>query len=414
MKLRVLYICTTFPKRSEQFIMREVDALSEQPVELEIVTLWGGNSFYKGLPVRRFSKLKLFRLFWVLPLAFFLKPRVMSRNLKWFLSRRPPSLLNLLENLLGYGFALTQWFEVEKNKPDLIHGTWATSPASAAHLLSVLTGIPFSMGAHAYDVFEDGGDWHLAEKLRRTSLLHTTSQNTCRALLQRGSDPRKTRVILSGLMGFPPLKPLRSPRNPLRVLYVGRLVEKKGLFYQIDLLQSLKASGVPFRARMVGSGDLDGELKGYRDRSGLQSELEFWGEQTFAAVQEQFDWADLFLYTGKVSGRGDRDGLPNVIGEAMAHGVVVLTTAVGATTEAVEHGVTGLVLPPDDPRPWVDQMVRFQRDDAQMKTLRENARAWVEEHFDARRNSRELYLAFLEAVGKNERPNPEACHSIST
>ncbi len=413
MKLRVLYICTTFPKQSEQFIMREVDALSEQPVDLEIVTLWGGDSFYKGLPVRRFSKLKLFRLCWVLPLAFFLKPRVMSGNLKWFLARRPPSLLNFLENLLGYGFALAQWFEVEKNKPGLIHGTWATSPASAAFLLSILTRIPFSMGAHAYDVFENGGDWHLAEKLRRTSLLHTTSQNTCQALLGRGSDPKKTRVILSGLMGFPSLKSLRSPRNPIRVLYVGRLVEKKGLFYQIDVLQSLKGSGVSFRARIVGSGELDGRLKGYRDRSGLQGELEFLGEQTFAAVQEQFDWADLFLYTGKVSARGDRDGLPNVIGEAMAHGAVVLTTAVGATTEAVEHGVTGLVLPPDDTQAWVDQLVRLQRDDALMETLRGNARAWVEEHFDARRNSRELYLALLKVVEKNESPNPEACHSIS-
>ena len=413
MKLRVLYICATFPKQSEQFIMREVDALSEQPVDLEIVTLWGGDSFYKGLPVRRFSKLKLFRLCWVLPLAFFLKPRVMSGNLKWFLARRPPSLLNFLENLLGYGFALAQWFEVEKNKPDLIHGTWATSPASAALLLSILTGIPFSMGAHAYDVFENGGDWHLAEKLRRTSLLHTTSQNTCQALLGRGSDPKKTRVILSGLMGFPSLNSLRSPRNPIRVLYVGRLVEKKGLFYQIDVLQSLKGSGVSFRARIVGSGELDGRLKGYRDRSGLQDELEFLGEQTFAAVQEQFDWADLFLYTGTVSARGDRDGLPNVIGEAMAHGAVVLTTAVGATTEAVEHGVTGLVLPTDDTQAWVDQMLRLQRDDALMETLRGNARAWVEEHFDARRNSRELYLALLKVAEKNESPNPEACHSIS-
>ncbi len=295
MKLRVLYICTTFPKQSEQFIMREVDALSQQPVDLEIVTLWGGDSFYKGLPVRRFSKLKLFRLCWVLPLAFFLKPRVMSGNLKWFLARRPPSLLNFLENLLGYGFALAHWFEVEKNKPDLIHGTWATSPAAAAFLLSILTGIPFSMGAHAYDVFENGGDWHLAEKLRRTSLLHTTSQNTCQALLGRGSDPRKTRVILSGLMEFPSLNSLRSPRNPIRVLYVGRLVEKKGLFYQIDVLQSLKESGVSFRARIVGSGELDGRLKGYSDRSGLQDELEFLGEQAFAAVQEQFDWPTCFF-----------------------------------------------------------------------------------------------------------------------
>ena len=405
MKLSILYICTTFPKRSEQFIMREVEALSEQPVDLEIVTLWGGSSTYEGLPVIRYSKLNLLRLFWILPLAFLLKPRVMSRSLKWFLGHRPPSLLNLLEDLLGYGFALSQWFEVEKNQPDLIHGTWATSPTSAALLLSILTGIPFSMAAHAYDVFEDGGDWHLSEKLRRTTLVHTTSQNTCQALLRKGSDPHKTHVILSGLMEFPPPRPLRSPRNPIRALYVGRLVEKKGLHYLIDVLHSLKASGLSFRARIVGGGNLEDKLKAYRDRSGLQSELEFCGEQSFAAVQEQFDWADLFLYTGKVSERGDRDGLPNVIGEAMAHEAVVLTTEVGATTEAIEDGVTGLVLPHDDAQAWVNWIGRLERDDALMETLRGNARAWTEEHFDARKNSLKLCRALLRAIGKKERPN---------
>ena len=412
-KLKVLYICTTFPKLSEQFIMREVDALSDRPIDLEIVTLWGGDKFYNGLNIKRFSKWSLFKLWWTLPLAILRKPRVMWRHLRKFVEGRPPSLLNFFETLLGYGFALTHWLEVDKKRPDLLHGIWATSPASAAYLLSALTGVPFSMGAHAYDVFEDGGDWHLTEKLRRTSLVHTTSNNTREELLRRGSDPQKTRVILSGLLDYPHFKRLRSPRNTIRVIYVGRLVEKKGLFYQIDVLKALKVAGVQFEARIVGSGELDTKLRDYRDKSGLHCELEFWGRQTFRAVQEQLDWADLFFYTGKISAKGDRDGLPNVIGEAMAHGVTVLTTAVGATTEAVEHGTTGMVLPPDNPALWVDQVVQFQRDDALMETIRKNAREWVEKNFDARRNSRELYLAFLEAIGKNERSNSEACHSIS-
>ncbi|MBH53258.1 MAG: colanic acid biosynthesis glycosyltransferase WcaL [Opitutaceae bacterium] len=396
--LRILYICTTFPKLSEQFIQREVDGLRSDDFELEVVSLWGGEKSYKGDHIHTFPKWELIALLWMVPWAVLQKPKILFAAIGKLLSGRPPSVVNFFETLLGMGFAFIRWVSLGRDPPDLIHGIWATSPVSAAFFLSDLIEVPFSMGAHAFDVFEDGGDWHLKDKLSKALLVHTSSQSTQRQLMDWGVETSKVKVVRRGLTDYPDFKPLRSNRRPIRILSVGRLVEKKGFFYQIDIFKALKRQGVAFNARIIGSGSLDVSLRDYRDTSGLRNELEFWGKLAHKDVQKQFVWADVFLFTGRVSSRGDRDGLPNVIGEAMAHGVVVLTTDVGATTEAVEHEISGLVLPGNDEHVWFDSIQKLVEDNVTMERFRTNGRQWVEEHFNAHKNSGKLRKAFQLAV----------------
>ncbi len=400
--LKILYICTTFPKLSEQFIQREVDALMNKEVEMEIVTIWGGKRIYQGETIRTFPKYKLFKLLWTLPCALVMRPDIVLGRFFDFFKGRPPSVINFFETLLGYSFAVTHWMNVRRDPPDLIHGTWATCPSSASWLLSELTGVPFTMAAHAYDVFEHGGDWHIADKLRHTKLVHTSSQNTANGLIPSLEDLSKLKVIRSGLNRFPKLDPMRIPRNPIRLIYIGRLVEKKGMFFQLDILKALKNSGIPFDARIIGSGELDSELRDYNAKLGLTHDVEFWGQVTFDSVQEQLDWADVFLFTGIISKKGDRDGLPNVLGESMAHGVVVLTTEVGATTEAITQGETGFVLPVGEPSAWVEKIRTLVNEDEEYERVRNNARKWVENHFCAKKNSDELFLAFSKVVDENQ------------
>ncbi len=401
--LRVIYICTTFPKLSEQFIQREVDGLRAKSglINLEIVSLWGGDQLYKGVSIHTFPKWKLLHLLWSLPWALIRQPATLVKSLRKFFSGKPPSMLNFLETALGYGYAIVNWVSIKRDPPDLIHGIWATSPVSAAYFLSALTDVPFSMGAHAFDVFEDGGDWHLQEKLEEAVMIHSSSSNTGRQLLRLGADEKKLRVIRRGLLEFPEFKPLRHNRKTIRIVSVGRLVEKKGFFYQIDIFKELKANGLDFNARIVGSGGLDQALRDYRDKSGLHNDVEFWGQLSFSAVQEQLAWADVFFFTGRISSKGDRDGLPNVIGESLAHGVVVLSTDVGSTTEAIEANKSGLILPGDEPRKWVDAVRLLIHDDQQCESLRIHGRKWVEANFDAHQNSSQLLEAFQFAVGNS-------------
>ena len=118
------------------------------------------------------------------------------------------------------------------------------------------------------------------------------------------------------------------------------------------------------------------------------------GSQPFDSVIEQLIWADLFVYTGLISKDGDRAGFPNAVGEAMAAGVPVLSTAVAGIPEAIEHGRSGVVCDINEPLSWVDPMRRLQRDDGFYSELRKGARNWIDSNFDGWRNVDGLYQVF--------------------
>jgi colanic acid/amylovoran biosynthesis glycosyltransferase len=108
----------------------------------------------------------------------------------------------------------------------------------------------------------------------------------------------------------------------------------------------------------------------------------------------------VLLHTGVVARSGDRDGLPNVIPEAMAAGVVVVTSPAAATTEAVTHLVTGVVANVETPTEWVIALRRLAADDAFAEQLRVAARRWVQENFDAHQNAARLLAQFQRVIGE--------------
>jgi len=115
----------------------------------------------------------------------------------------------------------------------------------------------------------------------------------------------------------------------------------------------------------------------------------------------------VLLHTGVVSATGDRDGLPNVIPEAMAAGTLVVTSPTAATTEAVEHEATGLVADVTRPEEWVAALRRLAGDDALAERLRANARRWAVENYDSRKNAKRLHACF-EQVAKADRDCTQA------
>jgi glycosyltransferase involved in cell wall biosynthesis len=260
-----------------------------------------------------------------------------------------------------------------------------------------MDGHRFSAGAHAYDIFEHGGDWWLLDKLKWAVFVHTSTEVARDALIARGLPPDKVICIRSGIDRLPALKALRASRAPLHILSVARLVEKKGLDRQLKVYAALKASGVEFSARIVGDGPLRPKLEKLAGHLGLADRVTFVGHVPHHEVWDHMDWADVLLHTGVVAPSGDQDGLPNVIGEAMAAGVPVVTSPTAGTTEAVTDGVTGVVLPVDRPEAWVSALRRISSDDDLCEALRKAARAWIEANFDVRVNTDRL-LTRLEAA----------------
>jgi glycosyltransferase involved in cell wall biosynthesis len=393
----ITYLFTTFPKTTEMFLQREVAAMRAKGVRLKIYSMWGGGGTFRGIEVERFNKWRLLELFWLIPYETWRRPDIMRQLLRGLSTRRAPSWINFWENMLGAGFACVYARSFRKTPPGLVHAAWSGAPATAAWLLWRMDGHRFTAGAHAYDVFEHGGDWWLNEKLEAASLVHTSTELARTALIARGVQPEKVVCIRSGLERLPALKPLHASRAPLNLLSLARLVEKKGLDRQLRIYAALKASGVPFTARIVGDGPLRPKLEKLAGHLGVAELVTFTGQVPAHEVWEHLAWADVLLHTGVVAPSGDQDGLPNVIAEAMAAGVPVITSPTAGTTEAVRDGETGIVLPVDRPEAWVGALRRLSTDDAFYEALRRAARAWVEANFDVRANTEKL-LKRLEAA----------------
>jgi glycosyltransferase involved in cell wall biosynthesis len=396
----ITYLFTTFPKTTEMFLQREIAALRAKGVRLRIHSMWGGGGTFRGIEVQAFNKWRLFELIWLIPYESWRRPEVLRQLVRGLLHRRPPSWINFWENMLGAGFACVYARQFRRNPPGLIHAAWSGGPATAAWLLWRLDGHRFTAGAHAYDVFEHGGDWWLAEKLDAAVFVHTSTEVARAALVARGVKAEKTVCIRSGLDRLPILKSLRSSRSPLHALSLSRLVEKKGLDRQLRIYAALKSAGVDFQARIVGDGPLRQRLERLAGHLGVGDQVTFVGQVPAHEVWEHLDWADVLLHTGVVAPSGDRDGLPNVIGEAMAAGVPVVTSPTAGTTEAVSDGVTGVVLPVDRPEAWVSVLRRLSVDDAYCESLRRAARAWVEANFDVRANTERLLLRLEAAAAR--------------
>ncbi|MDR1010394.1 MAG: glycosyltransferase, partial [Opitutaceae bacterium] len=362
--------------------------------DLSIYSLWGGGGTFCGLPVHTFNKWRLLELLWIIPWVAITRWDVFGILLRGLLTRRAPSWLNFWENMLGAGFAGVFHREFRKNPPMLIHAAWSGAPATAAWCLWRMHGIPYSAAAHAYDIYEHGGDWWLCEKLAEARFVHTSTMMGRNTLVKNGVRACHIHVIRRGLDAFPVMNALRPDRRPIRIVSVGRLVEKKGFDYQMRIHAALRDAGVAFEARIIGDGPLRARLEEAAARANLAGKVTFLGHFPLPRVWEQLQWADVLFHTGIVARSGDRDGLPNVIPEAMAAGVLVITSSAAATTEAVRYGETGLVADVADIPAWVAAVRRLATDDVLAESLRAEARRWTEENFDAHKNAAQLYACF--------------------
>ena len=382
---------TRFPYPTETFLQREVTALRSLGVRLRLVSLWGGATEFDGMPVERFNRWRLFASIWRLPPeTWCTRGGLIADIMRAMVSKPPHGWLNFWENLLGLGYGVVEAHRYRRERPQHLHAVWASSPAAAAWTLWRLTGVPYSMAAHAYDLYEHGGDWLLREKIAPARFVRTSTEMAAATLRECGTPPQKLAVIRRGLDVLPPFKPLRTGRLPLRIVCVARLVEKKGLERQLELYAAARDTGLALQVRIYGGGPLHPRLAAAVHELKLQGTVELMGHRPLKEIFAALEWADALVHTGIVARSGDRDGLPNVIPEAMAAGALVVTSPVAGTTEAIAHECTGLVAPVEDAAAWVAAWRRLQTDDTLCEQLRAAARVWVQENFDVHRNAASL------------------------
>jgi glycosyltransferase involved in cell wall biosynthesis len=223
-----------------------------------------------------------------------------------------------------------------------IHGYFAHDPAAVAARAAALLGLPYGFSAHALDVRKVGPD-ELAARAAGASVVLACNRDVAVSLRAVGAAPT---LVGHGVdvVRFRP--PCRRPAGGARLLAVGRFVEKKGFDV---LLTALAGTAERWHLELVGDGPERSRLECLADRLGLAGRVRFAGRLTHAELPAIYARADVVAVPSRVDGRDDRDGLPNVLLEAMASGRAIVASDVAAIGTAVRNGDTGLLVPPDEP-----------------------------------------------------------------
>jgi glycosyltransferase involved in cell wall biosynthesis len=273
--------------------------------------------------------------------------------------------------------------ELRQRRVEHIHAHWATLPALAAYVTKRVAGIPYSITAHAWDIYAERT--MLLEKIENAAFVVTCTAANRRALLELGVPTEKVHLCYHGL----DFSAIRAPRfgrgRDMDLLAVGRLVEQKGFSVLVDACARLKQRGWPLRARIIGEGPLRTELERLIVARGLSDQIQMPGLLTQAEVFCGYHDASVFVAPSVIAADGDRDGIPNVILEAMSQGIPVVSTAVSGIPEVVHPGRTGWLVPPGDPLALADAIEAAHLDAS--GDVARNAYQLVRQKFDVERNT---------------------------
>jgi glycosyltransferase involved in cell wall biosynthesis len=183
------------------------------------------------------------------------------------------------------------------------------------------------------------------------------------------------------------------------ILSVGRLVPKKGMGCLIAACGHLRDRGMAFRCQIVGGGPLRDELQAQIDGLGLAGTVTLLGAMTHDKLVNIYGRATVFALVPQIAEDGDRDGIPNVLVEAMAAGLPVVSTPVSGIPELVEHTRTGWLVPPNHPDAVADTLEHLLRDGKARQHVSVAARQHVTERFECWRLTKAIHALLLEGTG---------------
>ncbi|MBI4644646.1 MAG: glycosyltransferase family 4 protein, partial [Deltaproteobacteria bacterium] len=389
---RVAYFLLWFPEPSQTFILDEANTLCRLGLDLKVYTLYGPR------PSGRVAGMAQ-----VLPLVHRLGLASLGTLildlLRLFRDRRPLARVVLAETLVRKWRSLETGGEalwaalagvhlagvLVKEGVDHIHAPWANGPATAAWVASRVSVIPFSFCGHAHDIYPPDGA--LEEKIRAAGFVRLISEVNRDYLTALVPDAAgKFAVIRYGVPLTPVPAARRLPAPPFQLLALGRMVPKKGFPVLLAACRELAAQGLDFHLTLVGDGPQRQELQSLVRDYGLSGRVTFPGFVPHRRVPSLFHRADLFIMPCIVDPHGDRDGIPNVILEAMAHEVPVVSTDVSGVPEAVVPGKTGWIAPPGDPKALAEAIMEALDNPTEARRRGQAGKRLVAREFDSVNN----------------------------
>ena len=283
-----------------------------------------------------------------------------------------------------------------------LHGHFCHGVATITWFASRLSGVPFSFTAHAKDIYqaELNPGVLLERKLAAARFVATCTCANAGVLQLRHARPHEVHTIYHGLDTdyFAPAPQATAAALPM-ILAVGRFVEKKGFDQLIEACAQLRRAGLRFGCTIVGErGSAFESIRELINARGLDDTVRLRGAVAQDELREIYRAAHVFALPCQVMEDGDRDGFPNVLAEAMAMGVPVVSTRISGIPEMIDDGVHGLLVEPRDPGALAAALRRVLTDTGLHAALARAGRERICERFDSRRTTLALRDLFIKQL----------------
>ncbi len=408
----VAYVMKRYPRLSETFILNEIAIMEGLGVRLTLFSLLQPeppphHPMVKDIkaPLRHLPP-KIFPKVWHLVQAhgacclyaptYYLRALAQAAGAS-VRSRRP---LGIWKQFVRAGFVADR---CRREGVTLIHAHFANAPGAVASFASAMLGIPFSFTAHAKDLYLTRSAV-VSRRVHEAAFVATCTGYNVEYLksITLKPDHGKIHLVYHGI-DLTRFMPCEEPKprmggTPL-ILSVGRLVPKKGFGDLIAACDLLCRSGIRFHCVIVGEGPLRKTLEADIARRGLSGLVTLKGAMTHADLIAFYREADVFALAPRIVEDGDRDGIPNVLVEAMASGVPVVSTAVSGIPELVLDDVTGLLVPSESPPDLAEALRRLLGAPQVGIRLARDARLRLEKDFSAKETTKALRDLMLAGGG---------------
>jgi colanic acid/amylovoran biosynthesis glycosyltransferase len=282
---------------------------------------------------------------------------------------------------------------------DHVHCHFARHPALAGLIISRLTGIPYSFTAHGSDVHVDRR--MLCRKLGEARFAVTISEfnravieGDCGRLTPAKLDILHVGVDTTVFSPRPVVPPVAGATAPLRIVCVGTLHEVKGQVHLVRACAQLRDRGVDVACRLIGRGPDEPMLRRTIERLGLRDVVTLVGPLARDGIIEELRRADALVAPSVISARGQREGIPVVLMEAMSCGLPVVASRLSGIPELVEHELSGLLVTPGRSDELADALARLAGDADLRRRLGDAGRSTIEQDFDLRTNATKLVRLF--------------------
>ena len=386
-----------YPKLSETFILEEILGLERLGLALRLYSLAPATDAITHPAVARVRAPLV-----TVPETALGQTRTFAARHARLFGAAPLSYLRALAAAVRRGrpglhdFMRAGWLaaQLRDDGVEHLHTHFISTPADVAELVARLAGLPFSISAHAKDIYlSNPAD--LRRKLQAARFTVTCTdfnRQTLAAIAPQAPVHRMYHGVDHTL--FHPRLRTHAQALPL-ILSVGRLREKKGLDTLIDACGMLRERGHAFACEIVGYGEERARLQAHIERRGLADCVHLAGKLPREQVIARYARAAVYVQPSRIAADGDRDGIPNVLLEAMAMRLPVVASRVSGIPELVGHGHNGMLVEPDEPRALADAISQLLGEPRLCADLGCRARQTVTESFDNDRNL-QLLCALLQ------------------